>query len=182
MPAGSKGKGSAAPPGKAVQGKPPLPSRGSKQQAAPAPSSSSEDEDEDVEDDEEDDEDDEDDEGEEGDDSNDDSNDDEDEDSSDDDDDEFEQQESSDDDETVPLEEDEDEESDEDVGASAKAAVDAAESQPRKSRDSHLKVRQQTLKSDGSNGALGVSKFMHTDDLSSDDEEDPEGNVIGRVP
>lgn len=119
---------------------------------------------------------------EEGDDSNDDSNEDEDEDSSDDDDDdEFEQQQSS-DDESVPIEEDEEEESDKDVGASAKAAVDAAESQPRKSRDSHLKARQQSLKSDGSSGALGVSKFMHTDDLSSDDEEDPEGNVIGRVP
>lgn len=90
---------------------------------------------------------------------------------------EFEQQSSDDD----SIQSESEDESDEDIGREAKATIDAAEYRPRKPQPT-LKSRNAGLEAESSSGMLGVSKFMHTDDLSSDDEEDPQGNTIGRVP
>ena len=42
--------------------------------------------------------------------------------------------------------------------------------------------RNEAIKKSKASGSLKQQQYLHTDDLSSDDEEDEEGNTIGRVP
>ena len=101
----------------------------------------------------------------------------------DDDDDEFEDQGSSDDEDLLEEQaiesDDEDDNEKDDLGDARQVAVHAAEKSTRNwtvGRERALELQKAKAA-----GSLNVQQFLHIDDLSSDDEE-AEGNTIGRVP